>query len=752
MKYIIGFTFLCFTIFLTSLSPAQTIQFHLDVDGNGLYDDTERKALLDELVRHSAESRGPFDENGDGKVSIAEQTQGRHPLSQLLKAKSIIESGRKIPWAIDIFPEWISTAYLQEDVELGSVTEHLNRGTVEANASAASEDRRPIRESDRGGVAFAENSGQYLTMPGQRDACWSYRWCIFTFRIDGNSGRDKTTVLLDLNRGTGSLRSSPKVWYDKRDGLHVQFVGLNQDGLDQRVMSTRGVVADGSSWNVLVCGIRYGQMYASLNGTPLATDRPQPPRFSGERPTKTTSYLGDGNSGNMSWAYDALVFGLTEPSEAMVRKMTGWAAHRLDFADRLPSDHPYHDTPPVLDAEDFPGRYLHDDRLWTAWGESLTKDTTRKNAGGQRVEPRGFERVFYDDFRADRVGLSSSGEGDLWVGPGFNTAVGVGAPLIPPGEEPNAYPYHAGRDHQYLSLAPQGNKWRGSAFYSINDLGHGYTWDGPKIFRIRCMFPDIPQTDLTGGLFPAFWSYGPEFLFWRTANRIENDWFEFDGQNGYWYNGIASHVHYVHLKSHFPLRTERYKSYKVYSGELNEEKGNIPGGLFIWDGQFHTWEFVVDENWTVVNVTIPDDNGGERWVEICRAPTAPTYLERLDLQLDYALKTKHGEPPAGERQDFIVDWIEVLQKTKQVEQTPAPFAARPEITGGNKAGDVVSCEANLTGITDIRYYWFADGYPLTWGPQDKIRLGPAEAGKSIRCMVKAVGALDMPEAWSNVID
>ena len=753
MKSIYCYSLACLTAGVTASSSAQIVQADLDADRNGLYDDRERKALLDELVRLSPDLRGPFDHDGDGMVSVSEQTRGRHPLSQIIAAESVIESGRKVPWAIDIFPEWISTAYLQEDVAAGPVSEHKSRGTVEANATAASTGQQPVRQPDRGGIAFAENSGQTLTMPGQRDACWNYRWCVLTFRIDGDSGRDESTVLLDLNRGKGSLRSSPKVWFDRSSGLNVQFVGLNQGGLDQRIMSTRDVVADGESWNVLVCGIRYGQMYASLNGVPLSTDRPQPPRFSGERPTKTTSHLGDESSGNVAWAYDALVFGLTEPSEAMVRKMTGWAAHRLGFADRLPGDHPYRDAVPVLDAEDFPDRYLHDDRLWTAWGESLEdRDAVRRNAGGKRMEPRGFERVFFDDFRADRVALSTSGEGDLWVGPGFNSAVGGSAPLVPPGKQPDAYLYHAGRDHQYLSLAPQGNKFRGSAFYSINDMGHGYTWDGPKVFRIRCMFPEAEQKDLAGGLFPAFWSYGPEFLFWRTANRIENDWFEFDGQNGYWYNGIASHVHYVHLKSEFPLRTERYKSYKVYGGELNEAKGKIPGGFFIWDGQFHTWEFVVDDNWTVVNVTIPDGHGGERWVEVCRAPTPPSYLERLDLQLDYALKGKHGEPKPGERQDFIVDWVEVLQKTRQIEETPEPFTARPELSGGNGAGDVVTCEPNLPGISDVRYYWFADGYPLTWGPDDQIRLGPAEAGKSIRCMVKAVGALNMPEAWSDVIE
>ena len=66
-------------------------------------------------------------------------------------------------------------------------------------------------------------------------------------------------------------------------GLHVQYVGTNKDGLDKRVMVADNVVADGKTWNVLVCGIRYGQMFASVNGVELKTQTPQPPRFSSDR-------------------------------------------------------------------------------------------------------------------------------------------------------------------------------------------------------------------------------------------------------------------------------------------------------------------------------------------------------------------------------------------------------------------------------------------------------------------------------------
>jgi hypothetical protein len=735
------------------LVNAQSSPASLDADGNGLYDDTERKALLDLLQAKFPELADNYDADGDGKVTIEEQEKGRHPLSVRIPA-SFLESGLQIPWTIDVFPEWISSAYLQDDLSPGEVAAHLPRGLISERARAGQEavEYRPRKlRSGPGGVEFAADSGQHLLVPGHRDARWNYRWCIFTFRLDASTGSSDETVLLDINRGQGSYRSTPKITFSKRAGLRVQYVGQNVGGLDRRVMTTKNIVTDGKGWNVVVCGIRYGQLFVSVNGVPLSSETPQLPRFSGDLAPNLTSFIGDPDGGNVAWAYDALVFGLTEPSEAMVRKMTGWAAHRLGFQNRLPSSHPYASKRPVVDAEDFPTRFVPDEEKRLAWGQSLKKTVTRVNAGGPRVEPKGFERVFYDDFRAYRLSNSVSGEGDLWQGPGFNTAVGMAARLTTPGRKPDAYPYDAKKQQQTLSLVKDGKNWRGSAIYTVNDLGHGYTWKGRKVFRVRWMFPKVSQKDLAKGLFPAFWSYDPDFLFWRTANRIEIDWLEFDGRNGYYLNGLSTHLHYSHFRQNiFAKKPGTYQRYKVYGGDMTEEKSRIPGGLFVWDGHFHTWEFIVENDMTYINVTVPGKDGRDQWVEVYRTPTEPTYLQNLNLQIDYALKN-HGAPASGERQDLVVDWVEVLQKTEDIEALPAVFKSRPRITGANRAGSTVKCEVELPGVTDVRYFWFADGYPLTWGPSPTYTLTAAEAGKPIRCMVKAVGARDMPEAWSNIL-
>ncbi len=762
----------------------------LDADRNGLYDDTERMALLEvfqqevpELNDIIAKKSMPvvqatsnyqedfsankldssttetiaftsFDMNGDGKVSIQEQSFERPPLSLLLP-KRIIDIDSKIPWSPDIFPEWITTAYFQEDVAVDQAPPFTARGIIRLVAAQPNPSLQPQKVTQGNGVQFEANTGDYLKTEGRRDARWDYRWCLFTFRIDASTGDGEETVMVDINSGRHGGMSSPKIWYNKANGLNIQYSGTLQSGADLRIMNTKDVFTDGTSWNVVVCGIRYGQMFTTVNGIELSTETPQLPRYSTREIERRKSYIGNRTNDNSTWAYDAIIFGLTEPSEAMVQKMTGWATHRLSFSEKLPADHPYRAERPFLDAEDFPYRYNHDDVKWNEWGNSTkSRAITRVNAGGTRVYPDGFQRVFYDDFRAKRVSDSTASEGDLWMGVGFNVAVGADARLIKPEEEPDAYPHDAVNQKQNVSLVPQGNRWRGSAMYSVNDMGYGYSWKGPKIFRIRCMFPKIPQKDLPSGLFPAFWSYAIENTQWMSSNRIEIDWFEFDGANGAWLNGLSTHYHYPYYRGGgniFAKNTNSHNRFKGYGDPLDEKRSKIPGGIFMWDGQYHTWEFVVTEEMTYINVTIPDKNGNDRVVEVGRVPTAATYLEEVDLQINYAMKSKggKGEPKAAVRQDYFVDWVEVLQKTDQVEAIPAPFVARPEIT--LQAGNKVVCEANVEGISDLRYYWYADGYPLTYGADSSYTLTSDDIGKSIRCQVKAVGALDKPEAWSNTL-
>ena len=136
-----------------------------------------------------------------------------------------------------------------------------------------------------------------------------------------------------------------------------------------------------------------------------------------------------------------------------------------------------------------------------------------------------------------------------------------------------------------------------------------------------------------------------------------------------------------------------------------------------------------------------------------RCQTLDLFLEEVFLIINFTIHTseRYQKMEHMNRVDYVVDWVEVLQKTAEIEKLPEPFSARPELTGEMKAGGKVTCVPHAKGIADLRYFWYADGYPLTYGPAHTYILGQAEAGKNIRCMVKAVGARNMPNAWSRPV-
>ncbi len=716
----------------------------------GLYTPADRAQALALLQKHCPELKGiVFDADGDGLVTPLEQDgEGRDPLTQILTRESLA-AAPAVPWTPDLFPEWLMTAFVQDGAPVGAVSALPTLGVL-TNATASAGAVPPRKKDGRAGIEFAP--GATMDFPGQREAHWSYRWGVLSFRIGPDAPK---TSLLDVNLGRGPSFGSPRVVYSAAEGLSVRYAGRGAGGLDERVLRSTAVVADGRTWNVAVFGIRQGRLFLSVNGV-VSDPSAQPSRYSSERidgqKEALRSRLGDDRPGSAPWALDALLLGQGEISEATVRKLTGWAAHRLGFADRLPEGHPYRDRRPVADAEDLPHRFRVDDGTWeTVCGQNKQKAFTRSRTGQPREEvATGYERVFYDDFRAFRVSDSRSGAGDLWKGPGYNTAVGVKSKLLPPGQEIDVYPHDADAGLQSVALVSRAGRWYAGACYSVNDMGQGYSWAGPKIFRVRSRFPKPADGGkVPPGLFPAFWSYGTEYVFWRTSNRIECDWIEYDGKSPRWYNGLSTHLHYTHLRNPHVRRVDSYPRYKLMGAELKEELVGVPGGIDFWDGEFHTWEFAVGPELTTICITVRDEAvpGGERWIELCRGKTSPTYLERLFLIFNYALKTPEGMPEDGARQDFWVDWVEVLQRTEDLAKVPAPFAARP-VVRRTEAG--YRCEADVPGITDLRYYWFADGYPVTYGADDTLpaALVPADA-KSVRCMVKAVGALDQPECYSE---
>jgi hypothetical protein len=79
----------------------------------------------------------------------------------------------------------------------------------------------------------------------------------------------------------------------------------------------------------------------------------------------------------------------------------------------------------------------------------------------------------------------------------------------------------------------------------------------------------------------------------------------------------------------------------------------------------------------------------------------------------------------------------------------APFTALPQIEGEARVGATLKVTPNLSGVKDVVHIWHRSGYPIPGHRTQSYTVTQADIGSSIRCLVRAVGARDQPEAWTQ---
>jgi hypothetical protein len=634
------------------------------------------------------------------------------------------------PFDVERYPEMVVNSYSTRGVPDGPVAQLTAGGFSPQNAAQSDVALRPTKMGD--GITFAANSGQNLVFSRIGDALASYRWSLVIFRVDGSSGSGNDAIIVSVNESGLAGGRAPRLRYSKSaGGLVAEWLGLASGGRLYYVVNTN-VIADGKTWNVALAYRREGRIFLNVNGvegtaSPVETFAAPPAQYN------ISSYIGSSGANNPEWALDSLVFGQSELSESMVSKIVSSAMHRIGRASALPAEHSYRAKQPLIEAAtDFPRRYYSDDAQWEAWWARNPSTVRFARRGSPMPSDANYTRVFHDDFRVDSVMRSDDSAGvstAIWFGPTWNSSIGASANLLGPDQKPDLYQHNPVDQTLTLSLAYD-NGWKGSAVATVNNAGQGRAWEGGGIFRTRVKFPAITGNPGVG-YFPAFlWFYNLEHLFWRTGERIEFDGVELDGLHQSWLNLGSSHVHKGQYPGLFGRLPADAKSKKIYGGT------DFP--FNVWDGQYHLWEVRIDPDLTYIGVD---------GIEIARAETPREFLERLYLIADYALKIEDGEPDRLVRHDMIIDYVEVLQRTEQVESLVAPFTARPTLL---KAGNTITCSANLPdSVSDRRFYWYSDGYPrgFTVKPSYTAQAGDAR----IRCMVKAVGHVNSPEAWSDVL-
>lgn len=668
-------------------------------------------------------------------------------------------------WRLDDFPEMIVQSLTQESIAAAGPVAQAEFGGIAAltgrnKALGAVAGREPVKLAGGAGIAFAAG-GRKLAFKPESEALLLNRWALVVFRVEAGSG--KLATLLSVNDGPQSNGRSgnwiPRLVCDAAGG---SVSALYRGSARHELRSPAGSVAVDGRWNVALTWRRHGRLFLRVNGADCG--QPSPTEgFSTERPDDMSeSRIGDGAADAAGWALDGLWIGQSELSEATVAKLEAWALVR---AAALPGGAAASATAPVVDASDAPHRYVWDPARYVAWKQANPKDKRLAFQGRPAAEVQpdrsGWVRVFVDDFglhpRPGARALNRSSVGDstadvdagrqIWFAPGTNSAVG-GKAICKDGNDrpfPEVYVHdpQAGTMTMRLYCADPGkpgkpNRWRNAQFSSVNEAGVGYSWAGPKGFRVRAKLINRGPE-----LFPCpIWFYNLEHLMWRTGERVEFDIVELDDA---WDNYGATHVHSGAIKGlfgHSAVDTMKKSTVPEEQRSLKLAAGAKVCGVDAWDGEFHTWEVWIDRDLTCINVD---------GMEVARASTAVEYLERLYMYVDVSLKDEKGMDES-KSYDLVVDRIEAFRPATEVDALPgAPFTSRPVLAGDAAPGGTVRCTANVSGCSDVWYYWHVDGQPRGFGTASTYTVLPEDRGGSLRCMVKAAGATDQPEAWTAAL-
>ena len=672
-----------------------------------------------------------------GSVSVLRPSVLASPFCEYWDVAGAAARSSGSTWSPTDFPELIANGWFQEDAVEGAVGVHMARGVRGFTAQQPLPKNRPLR-AGRSGVQFEANSGQHLIFQNESNANIINRWCLLIFRVDARTGASEKATLLNFNVGSAAGQNVPLIEFWKSPpSVRVSFNGLVGDKVTSFAVVPKGdVISDGATWNVLFCYRRNGRLYASLNGGRHSVHPNSSIAIAGSR--QGFGRIGDPSPTNPMWAFDVNMVGQSELSEAVVEKFVGWAMWRAGRSHDLPPSHLYRDAPPVVDSDDSPDRYFFDPAAWAAH-KANTENKAAKYAN--RGRPPSAEGdtviVFHDDFRERSVDRSLGGrKHSIWYAPGFNSSVGDDAHLRYPDESPDCYVHDDAAGTLSLVLQRRSGRWSSGAIYSVNNMGQGRTWQ-KGIFEIKVRFP---KDQYVGGLWPAFWGYNLEHRMWCTGGRVEIDHFEYRGNPTY-INGLSVHSHEANIVPGYDGRLVAPGKHSEVAGTNLTSPRNWPETLNLWDGEWHVFSTRIYDDYTYLVVD---------GLELARIPTCSELRQRIDMQVSLAYTASTGVADPAEKYRMEIDYVQVRQLRSQIEAVSPPFIARPTIAGEPQVGSTLIVDASLPAtISDRDYFYYRDGYPIIGQWEPKYVVEPADVGHRIRCMVKAVGATNQPEAWTD---
>lgn len=642
--------------------------------------------------------------------------------------------------------EMVNVSWKQEDVAEGPVSAWPPVGCRPRTPSQADPALQPTRLPGNGGVKFAKGTTQKLSYSGDGEAYMGFRWWVVIARCDGANNPNATAVKVGVwnTRGTTAANSQPYLYFNPKES---KFYTQWADGAARKESVACSNNFD--DWNIIVGHRRGWNVQISVNGVKSSGQTLK----SINAISGGTCHIGEDTTTTVipaDIAIDCIIFGHAELTDALFAKLEGWAAHRVGRQAALPVDHPYRTNPPMEEPADQLPRQMYTNQEWWDWGASLVNKYALM--GTPAPAPVGYSTVLFDDFTTNNtiVQALTAGKAGLWYAPGGVSGINVNAGTSLPTDPVNAYIWDGVSAMSLRLFWTSGIGWKSGSFASVDNQGRGRWWK-KGIFEVRCKFPLSPTGDnkYPVGFFPApLWSYCKEFLYWRTRNRVETDFLEYDNKNGLWLN-TTMHCHGMQpsydnygfwpgVTHDLGATPPGQSSYKLVGREVNTANG-FPFDVNIYDGEYHVWRFVVEDDLTTMIVD-------GHYVAQCQ--TSKQLLQPLYLLCDFAYRSADGIADTSQHYDMTLDYIKVMQKESELQAVPSGFSGLPTLSGIFAQGETITVTPNVTD-SQIEYQWYRDAFPIFAATdQSSYTLTAAEVGKKLRVHVRAVGLYGQPEAWT----
>lgn len=673
------------------------------------------------------------------KLSLRPQDAGRKKISGPAPTPFVI--------ATSAWSEFVLSAWDYRTLSNGAVSSWAAATGVRARtATQATGANQPTKDAD--GVKITAGQTHFLTYAAETDAPYSHRMGIIIFKAAAATTGEQGLATICGYSGNAFHRQP---YFRLNTGGTAETSVYDSGGA--KTLSQTFVVND---WNILVFYRRGGKAFQRLNGN-AAT----PVSLGAWTPNNVAALCNIGYSvgaANKDVWIKTLQYWhgeFTDEAIALIEGAIVW--DYLGSGSILANGHIAKGAAPpqsLADAQ-FPSLHIHPTTQWNAW-KALSQATQVPNWGqsgtGSTV---GLVPTFFDDFTSTTWGTDvATTDAAIWRGPSWATTIGVSATNAA-GNDATAFT-QSGSEIR-LRLYHNGSNWVAPVLMTIDKNGRGRFWECGRIeWKQRAVVPTPADPP---ALRPALWGYDRDHLIFRTRNRLEYDFVEYDGGStagsnpGYVNTTVHSHAPTIDASVVGVSAEDNHKALgRNTSYNLNTGDG-FPFTMDFWNGSNYWMAWVINPDgtfWMEVSAN------GTDWYRTFDMPALSTLLRPKNIIINNAVDTTNvviagGAPPStSEVYDVFIDYVRVMEPESFLATVKDGFTAQPTISGTGTLGQTLTVVPNAASSTHLEYDWIDGlGRPLLGevGSTHVVTSNDVATG-AVRCRVTNYNHKARPYMWS----